>query len=55
MRHSWTTVILQGAEVRIGVANVAGAVEQTTRAGRTISARGVVTEVVTQRSDRAVD
>ena len=54
MRHGWTAVILQWAELRIGIANVARAVEQTAGAGRAVSARGIVTEVVTQGCDRAV-
>src|ERR1041384_4294466 len=54
MRHSCPAVILQWADQRVGVANVAGPVRPTARAGRAVSTCSVVAEVVTEGYDRAV-
>src|SRR5687767_14484142 len=46
MRHRRPTVVLQWADVWVGVANIAWTVEQTAGAGRAVSACGIAAEVV---------
>ena len=51
VRISSTAIVLQRAEHRVGVANVAGAVEQTTWSPQIVSVRGVASDVVTKGYD----
>jgi hypothetical protein len=54
MRHRWSAIILQWAEPRVGVANVAWPVQKATGTGRAVSTCSVVTEVLTEGRDRTV-